>query len=399
MVAAAFVGPGTVTTAATAGANSGLTLAWAVLFSVLATVVLQELSVRSALSTQRDLADLARSLGGGRWGTWLIALLIVVAVGIGNAAYQSGNLSGAALGLSAFFPAYFSTIVAVLSVLAGGLLLTNRYRYIERVLVALVVVMAGLFLALAVLLLPELMRLPAPRLLPRVDTSELTIILALIGTTIVPYNLFLHATAARRRWQGVAADRALAEARQESWLAISVGGLITLAVMAVAAVLLQAPSDQPILTLLMSRIELHLPGWGATAVAVGLFAAGFTSAIAAPLAAAWAVTAALGQPSSEDHWAFKSVAVTVIVVGALLAITASKPEALILTAQATNALLLPVVAIILLAIANSRLLPETWRNTRLRNGLAVVVISLVLLLAAKKLLALVPWAFARWALT
>jgi len=164
-------------------------------------------------------------------------------------------------------------------------------------------------------------------------------------------------------------------------------------------VLLQAPSDQPILTLLMSRIELHLPGWGATAVAVGLFAAGFTSAIAAPLAAAWAVTAALGQPSSEDHWAFKSVAVTVIVVGALLAITASKPEALILTAQATNALLLPVVAIILLAIANSRLLPETWRNTRLRNGLAVVVISLVLLLAAKKLLALVPWAFARWALT
>ena len=390
MVAAAFIGPGTVTTAATAGANSGLTLAWAVLFSVLATVVLQELSVRSALSTQRDLADLARSLGGGCWGRGLIALLIVVAVGVGNAAYQSGNLSGAALGLSVFFPEYFSTIVAALSILAGGLLLTNRYRYIERVLVALVVVMAGLFLALAVLLLPELMRPPAPRLLPRFDDFELTLVLALIGTTIVPYNLFLHATAARRRWQGVAADRALAEARQESWLAISVGGLITLAVMAVATVLLQAPSDQPILQLLMSRVELYLPGWGARALAVGLFAAGFTSAIAAPLAAAWAVTAALGQPSREDHWAFKLVAVTVMVVGALLAITASKPEALILTAQATNALLLPVVAIILLAVANSRLLPEAWRNTRLRNGLAVVVISLVLLLAAKKLLALIP---------
>lgn len=393
MVAAAFIGPGTVTTAATAGANSGLTLAWAVLFSVLATVVLQELSVRSALSTQRDLADLARSLGGGRWGRGLIALLIVVAVGVGNAAYQSGNLSGAALGLLAFFPEHFSIIVATLSALAGGLLLTNRYRHIERVLVALVVVMAGLFLALAVLLLPELMRLPAPRLLPRFEDFELTLVLALIGTTIVPYNLFLHATAARRRWQGVAADRALAEARQESWLAISVGGLITLAVMAVAAVLLQAPSDQPILQLLMSRVELHLPGWGATAVAVGLFAAGFTSAIAAPLAAAWAVTAALGQPTEEDHWAFKSVAVTVMAVGALLAITASKPEVLIVTAQATNALLLPVVAIILLTIANSRLVPETWRNTRLRNVLAAMVISLVLLLAAKKLLALVPWAF------
>ena len=80
MVAAAFIGPGTVTTAATAGASSGIALLWAVLFSIVATLVLQELALKSALVTQRDLASLMRSLGENKWwGPWLM-LLIVMAV-------------------------------------------------------------------------------------------------------------------------------------------------------------------------------------------------------------------------------------------------------------------------------------------------------------------------------
>ena len=64
MVAAAFIGPGTLTTAAATGASSGLALAWSLLFALTATVVLQELSIRSALSTQQDLAVLARNTIG-----------------------------------------------------------------------------------------------------------------------------------------------------------------------------------------------------------------------------------------------------------------------------------------------------------------------------------------------
>ena len=56
MVAAAFIGPGTITTASVAGATTGITLIWAIAFSIFATVLLQELAVRSALTTDRDLA-------------------------------------------------------------------------------------------------------------------------------------------------------------------------------------------------------------------------------------------------------------------------------------------------------------------------------------------------------
>jgi Mn2+/Fe2+ NRAMP family transporter len=144
MVAAAFVGPGTVTTASVAGATSGVALLWAVVISVLATIVLQELSIRSALSTNQDLAPLIRQFGHDRrWGLPM-ALLILCSVGLGNAAYQSGNLVGAALGLSGATPISFVHAVLMTGALAGALIVVDRYRLLERVMLILVGLMTCL---------------------------------------------------------------------------------------------------------------------------------------------------------------------------------------------------------------------------------------------------------------
>jgi manganese transport protein len=390
MVAAAFIGPGTLTTATAAGASSGLALAWSLLFALIATVVLQELAVRSSLVTQQDLAALARQFGGPLWGRWLIAPLIVLAIGVGNAAYQSGNLSGAAIGLTTFFPDRFSLIVLFLSAIAGALILSNRYRWLERSLVALVVLMALLFIGLAVALLPNLLALSTERLAPRFSEDDGLLVLALIGTTIVPYNLFLHATAARRRWGNMPLKAALREARWETFIAITIGAVITLAIMSVAAVLLETPSDRSALDALIHQVEQRLPGVGGALVATGLFAAGCSSALAAPIAAGWAVCGALELSTDETGTAFKSVALVVLAIGAGLALLANRPQALIVTAQAANAMLLPIVAIILLLIANSKLIPDPWKNSKMINLLAAAIIALVIALAAVKLRALLP---------
>ena len=390
MVAAAFIGPGTLTTATAAGASSGLALAWSLLFALIATVVLQELSMRSSLVTQQDLAALARQFGGPLWGRWLIAPLIVLAIGVGNAAYQSGNLSGAAIGLTTFFPERFASIILFLSAIAAILILSNRYRWLERSLVALVVLMAMLFLGLAFTLLPNLLALPAERLTPRFSQNDTLLVLALIGTTIVPYNLFLHATAARRRWGNTPLHAALREARWESFIAITIGAVITLAIMSVATVLLATPSDPSALDALIHQVEERLPGVGGALVAMGLFAAGCSSALAAPIAAGWAVCGAMGLSTDETGPAFKFVSLAVLVIGAGLALLASRPQALIVTAQAANAMLLPLVAIILLLIANSKLIPDRWKNSKWINLLASAIIALVIALAAAKLRALLP---------
>ncbi len=111
MVAAAFIGPGTVVTAATAGATSGGALLWAVGFSVIATLVLQDLAARSALATRLDLASLIRTISQAQWWRLPLLGLVVVALGVGNSAYQSGNLTGAGLGIAIALDVPVSLIV------------------------------------------------------------------------------------------------------------------------------------------------------------------------------------------------------------------------------------------------------------------------------------------------
>ena len=385
MVAAAFVGPGTVTTASVAGASSGVSLLWAVAISVLATIVLQELSIRSALSTNQDLAPLIRQFGHDRgWGV-PIALLILCSVGLGNAAYQSGNLAGAAMGLSGATPVRFIHAVVVTGSFAAGLILVDRYRLLERAMLILVGLMTCLLTGLAVACLPELITAHR-QVVSNVHAFDATVVLALIGTTVVPYNLFLHATAVRHRWSGIALADALRQARIESAGAIVVGGVVTAAIMIVATVVIAGDTSRPALEALQVGIDQRFPDIGRWAMGAGLFVAGLTSAIAAPVAAGWAVCGVMGWNTSSGSKAFKGVALMVLAVGMLFAIFAARPVALIVLAQATNAVLLPLVALVLLAIVNSPLIPHDYRNGWPQNLIVTGVIGVVLLLAATKLL-------------
>ena len=384
MVAAAFVGPGTVTTASVAGANSGISLLWAVAISVLATIVLQELSIRSALSTDQDLAPLIRQFGDDRGWAVPVALLILCSVGLGNAAYQSGNLVGAALGLSGATPISFIAAVLAAATFAAVLIVIDRYRLLERIMLILVGLMTGLLIGLAVACLPELMAAHR-QVLDTAQSLDVTLVLALIGTTVVPYNLFLHATAVRRRWSGVDLPDALREARMESVFAISMGGVVTAAIMIVATVVIAGDTSRPALEALQMGIDQRFPGAGRWAIGMGLFAAGLTSAIAAPVAAGWAVCGVMGWDSSSGSKAFKGVALAVLGVGMTFALFASRPVALIVLAQATNAVLLPFVALVLLAIVNSPLIPGDYRNGSRQNLMAAGVIAVVITLATRKL--------------
>lgn len=388
MVAAAFIGPGTVTTATATGAATGLSLLWAIVLSIIATLVLQELAVRLALATNMDLTQLIRHAGTGRWWRLPIIALVVIAVGVGNAAYQSGNLSGAAIGLSAAFPIQFDSVVMLTSAFACFLILLDQYRVLERVLVALVGIMALLFMGLAFLCLPALASLEPHRLIPGGSMGEVTLVLALIGTTVVPYNLFLHATAARRRWQGIPAEEAIKEARTESRLAIVIGGCITVAIMAVAAAVLSADTQEGVIDALIRAVNERFFGLGTWIVGGGLFAAGLTSAIAAPVAAGWAVSGVLGYPTDPHSRPFKWVSLGVLATGGAFSIFTERPISLIVTAQAANALVLPIIAGLLVVLANHRLVPVNYRNSLTRNLAAGFVIALVGLLSLMKILSI-----------
>ena len=394
MVAAAFIGPGTITTASLAGAGHGLALVWALAFSILTTLVLQEMAARLGVVGRRGLAEALREAIAAPLPRLLVMSLIVAAVGIGNAAFEAGNLIGAALGATALLGGAVPVWVLAIAALAAGLLASGSYRWIERVLVLLVAVMSLVFITALVLDPPDA-TLFAGAVWPwQLSPEALVMVLALIGTTVVPYNLFLHARAVQARWPAsVPTDVALREARLDAGLSIGLGGLITFAIMSTAAVAFFGTDTEIRAADLAAQLEPLLGRYSSLFFAAGLLAAGMTSAITAPLAAAWAVTGALGwnrgghdPAGSLDDWRSRSVWIVVLATGTLFAALQTRPLPAILFAQAANGLLLPVIAVALLWVMNRTALLGNHRNGALANGLGAAVVLVTVVLGAGNLL-------------
>jgi Mn2+/Fe2+ NRAMP family transporter len=120
--------------------------------------------------------------------------------------------------------------------------------------------------------------------------------------------------------------------------------------------------------------------------AAGLFAAGLSSAVTAPLAAAYAVCGALGWSRDLRATRFRLIWFTVLASGTLFAALGTKPLVAILFAQAANGFLLPICAIFLLVVMNRRELLGDYRNSRLVNVLGIAVVSVTVGLGLWKIL-------------
>jgi NRAMP (natural resistance-associated macrophage protein)-like metal ion transporter len=384
---AAFIGPGTVTTASKAGAEYGFALMWALLFSVLATLVLQEMAARLGLVTGRGLSQALRSSFESRFFTGMAVVLVVLAIGFGNAAYESGNISGASMGLAAITPWSTNIWALVVGGIAFSLLASGRYRVVERGLVILVVVMSAVFLATMLMVGPDLMAMAGGLTRPSLPAGSTLTVMALIGTTVVPYNLFLHSSAVREKWpESVPVDEALRESRRDSVLSIGLGGLITLSIVTTAAAAFFGTDIAFSAATISQQLEPLLGPAAKYFFAIGLLAAGLTSAITSPLAAAYAVSGALGWQADLSNRRFKIIWMLVLGSGMLAAALGTRPISAIMFAQAANGFLLPVVAVYLLYVMNSRRLLGDFRNRWRSNIVGVTVVVVVSGLGIFKLL-------------
>ncbi len=381
LVMAAFIGPGTVTTASKAGAEYGFALLWALLFSVLATLVLQEMSARLGLVTGKGLSLALRDHFQNPLFRALAIGAVILAIGFGNAAYESGNITGASLGLAAITPYPTRFWALVVGAVAFALLATGRYRVVERGLIALVVVMSAVFLLTMILVQPDWGSVLRGLAVPSLPAGSTLLVIALIGTTVVPYNLFLHSSSVREKWPpGFSVDAALQESRLDSLLSIGLGGLITLAIVTTAAVAFFGSDTAFSAATISQQLEPVLGPAARYFFAVGLLAAGLTSAVTSPLAAAYAVSGALGWPPDLSDRRFRAVWMLVLGAGTLAAALGTRPISAIVFAQAANGLLLPVVACYLLYVMNSpRLLGDyrnRWASNLVGGGVVLVVAGL-----------------------
>ncbi len=470
LVTAAFIGPGTVLTASRAGAQYGFSLLWAVAFSTLTAIILQEMAGRLGIVTGGGLAQSIRRSLSNPVARWAILGLVLAAILIGNAAFQTGNLLGAASGIESlsdsslsdsslsdsslsdssstasrnpsgqvqsaaarsdmiqstttglppnstsgvfsFYPGLVGWVL-INAVVAWALIMTGHFDWIRRILTWLVGVMSVTFFASTLIGMPSLAQLLAG-LIPTIPEGSGWLVVGLIGTTVVPYNLFLHASATSQRWPADSVSKtadkqkAVKESSRDTWISVGLGGLITAAILITAATAFHVePAAEPSAATAQTssdasftkvsdiarQLEPALGSWARILFGLGLFAAGFSSTITAPIAAAYTVAGAMGWPDKLSDWRLKMVASFVLLCGVVFSVAfGSSPQQAILMAQSLNGLLLPILAILLVVMMNRVQTMFHFRNHGLQNSLAIAAIIMVTAFAVRQLID----AYAKW---
>ena len=375
VVSAAFIGPGTITTAAKSGAAFGTNLLWALLFSTLACLLLQEAAARLTMVSGKNLGQAIVHQFEKSQAKILVLLLVMGAIVVGAAAYEMGNLLGAVAGIRLIFDLPAWLLVLLIGGIAALILNIPSLKIISTIMGFVVVLMGIGFLITAVTIRPEIAALLKGTFVPRFPSTNAAglLVLGLIGTTIVPYNLFLGSGISTQ-------NQTIKEMRFGLAVAILLGGLFSMAVLIVGAAVVSEFSFDSLSLALQQKIG---PA-GKYLLGFGLFAAGLTSSVTAPLASAITLKSLFGNKKPEK-WTtgslnFKLAWMIVLLIGIGFAVGNIKPIPAIILAQALNGFLLPFVSIFLFIVINNKEITGQQANSFYLNLLMIIVIFITLIL-------------------
>ncbi|MFD1139686.1 NRAMP family divalent metal transporter [Larkinella insperata] len=364
VISAAFIGPGSVTACTMAGAQYGLSLLWVLTFATLGTVWLQEAASRITIATGRDLGQTIALANQQRGKT--IPLLLFLAVWMGCAAYQAGNILGAVSGLALLTGWPVKALTGGIGLVCLILLAIGSTQWIANFLGIVVFAMGGAFVYVAFGAPVSAVEVTRALVTPSFPAGSLLLINSLIGTTIVPYNLFFGS--------GITSGQTLSEMRLGIWVAVLLGGLISVVLLLAGLLVTGGFSFTNMADVLSNRVG----SWGGMLFAFGLFAAGFASSLTAPLAAAVTARSLLGW--SVKSWNYRLVWLLVLGIGLAFGLSDYNPVTIIVVVQAINGILLPVVTVFLFLAVNDRtLIPEAYRNSVLQNVAMLTVVAVSLL--------------------
>lgn len=388
LVAAAFIGPGTVTLCTLAGVNFGFNLLWAMVLSIIATIILQEMAARLGIISQKGLSEIITSEIRNPIINKLMMLLILSAIVVGNASYEAGNISGGILGLETIvgeqkimLAGYSMNLLSiVIGVIAFGLLYIGNYKFLEKVLVSLVLVMSISFLITAFLTKPDILGIIKGAFIPSAPEGSLLTIIGLIGTTVVPYNLFLHASLVKEKWSD---QNDLKAVQKDTIVSIVLGGLVSMAIIISASSIVKGDISNAS-DLAKSLVPLY-GDFSSYFLGIGLFAAGITSAITAPLAAAYVARGCFGWKTGMKTIQFRSVWVFILLLGVVFSSLEIKPIEIIKFAQVSNGILLPVIAGVLLWVANKKSVLGDFVNSKTQNILGIIIVLTTIFLGIRGL--------------
>ena len=368
-----------------AGSQFGFTLLWALLLSIVITIFLQTIAVRIGIISQSSLSNTIVSQFRSKTIRRLSIILILSAILVGNIAYEAGNISGGVLGLEAVFGnlgiAGYNAYSLIIGFIAFIILLLGNNRLLEKILMGLVLFMSLAFLFTAFKIGPDIKSFFSGLFIPSFPENSLLIVIGLIGTTVVPYNLFLHVSLAKEKWTS---PKDLKEAKIDTIVAVLVGGLISVCIIISATSIgldqLNSAID------LAKGLEPVFGNFSKQLISFGLFAAGLTSAITAPLAAAYVTCGCLNWSTELKSLRFRMVWFIVLIVGVVCSSLNISSIEIIKFAQVANGILLPTITFFLILIANNNNVLGKYVNNWKHNLVSFFILLITLILGIKSII-------------
>ena len=286
VLAAAFIGPGTITTATQAGVYYNFSLLWALVFSTFACLLLQEASARITIYSQMNLGEAIAKQFEGRKSRSFILFLVIVAIVLGCAAYEAGNVLGAVAGLGLIFDVpsfYFVGLIGILAIISFSL---PSVQAIAKFMGAIVFLMGFAFIYTSLALKPDFLEIIRGSFIPQIPVDAISnnidqpptagiLILGLIGTTVIPYDLFLGSGALDKK-------QSINDMRFGLAVAIILGGLISMSIMGVGNAVTEGMSASARANMegygykmIKEVLELYVGKYAIYIFGFGMLAAGF----------------------------------------------------------------------------------------------------------------------------
>jgi len=239
LISVGYMDPGNWATDIAGGSRFGYTLLFVIMASNLMAILLQSLSLKLGVATERDLAQMCNE-SYARW----VSISLWIGAEIAIAACDLAEVIGSAIALNLLFhiPLFYGVLITGLDVLLILLLQHWGFRYIEALVIALIGTIVVLFGVQVFLSRPEywpvLRNLVVPSTAILTNPAMLYIAIGMLGATVMPHNLYLHSSIVQsRKYKRTPEGKreAIHMANVDSALALTLALFVNAAILVVAA--------------------------------------------------------------------------------------------------------------------------------------------------------------------
>lgn len=367
------------------GSKYGYNFLWLILVITIGEVVILEMAARMGAVTGKGAADLIREKFGVKMTTFAMLVLLIANLGTTVAEFAGIAAAGELFGISKYFS------VPILALFMGLLILRGNYKIIEKILIGLSLAALS-YMATVVIIKPDWGVILHDTVLPQIQLSRDQVIsmLAVIGTTITPWAIFyLQASVADK---GVSME-SYRDTKIDVTFGSAWGNVISACIIIVSAATLFKVGIRVEDAKDAAMALAPLAGEASTILfAIGLLGASLLAVSVLPLSTTYAVCEAFGferglNRSFRDAPVFYGSLIGIFVLSVLIVLIPGMPLfQMMILSQTLNAILLPVILVLVLQLANDRAVMGQYRNTRLTNILAIAITILIVLVTAVLLL-------------